>query len=98
MRPVAGKVFLVGAGPGDPELLTLKAVRILREADVILHDDLVSREIVVMIIHQAEDLVTIRGRVAHAIRVRAGGVVYRLRRDAKAEGRRDVGPAHRHLL
>ena len=46
MRPVAGKVFLVGAGPGDPELLTLKAVRILREADVILHDDLVSREIV----------------------------------------------------
>ena len=42
MRPVAGKVFLVGAGPGDPELLTLKAVRILREADVILHDDLAS--------------------------------------------------------
>jgi uroporphyrin-III C-methyltransferase len=39
MRP--GKVWLIGAGPGDPELLTLKAVRALREADVILHDDLV---------------------------------------------------------
>ena len=40
-----GKVYLIGAGPGDPELLTVKAARILAPADVILHDALVTQEI-----------------------------------------------------
>lgn len=40
-----GKVFLAGAGPGDPELLTLKTKRILGEADVIVYDSLISEEI-----------------------------------------------------
>jgi len=44
-----GKVFLVGAGPGDPELLTLKALKALRNADVVLHDDLVGAEILKLI-------------------------------------------------
>jgi uroporphyrin-III C-methyltransferase len=41
----AGKVYLIGAGPGDPELITLKAARVLGYADVVLVDDLVHREI-----------------------------------------------------
>jgi len=46
---VTGKVYLVGAGPGDPEFLTMRAVRVLREADVVLHDDLISCEILNLI-------------------------------------------------
>lgn len=42
-----GKVWLIGAGPGDPELLTLKAVRALSEADVVLLDELVNRAVLV---------------------------------------------------
>jgi uroporphyrin-III C-methyltransferase len=49
-----GTVYLVGGGPGDPELLTLKAAKILGRADVVLHDALVSREVLALAAAEAE--------------------------------------------
>jgi len=48
------KVYLVGAGPGDPELLTLKAARILADADVVLFDALVSKEVLALVSRDAQ--------------------------------------------
>jgi uroporphyrin-III C-methyltransferase/precorrin-2 dehydrogenase/sirohydrochlorin ferrochelatase len=50
----SGIVYLVGAGPGDPELLTLKALRIIGEAEVVLHDDLLTPDILELIPSHAQ--------------------------------------------
>ncbi len=49
-----GKVYLVGAGPGDPDLLTVKALKILQKADVVLHDSLVSQDVLDLVRRDAE--------------------------------------------
>ena len=49
-----GKVYLVGAGPGDPDLLTVKAARLLARAGIVFHDSLVSREVLQLVASNAE--------------------------------------------
>src|SRR5947208_7141349 len=51
---VMGRVYLVGAGPGDPDLLTVRAVRVLASADIVFHDALVSPEVLRLIARGAE--------------------------------------------
>ncbi len=61
-----GKVYLIGAGPGDPELLTLKAARLLAEADIVLHDALVS-DAVLAVISPTAELINVGKRAGHKL-------------------------------
>ncbi|MDP6857435.1 MAG: uroporphyrinogen-III C-methyltransferase [Candidatus Nitrosopelagicus sp.] len=53
---MTGKVYLVGAGPGDPSLITVRAVELIKKADVVLYDRLVSKKILAMIPKRAESI------------------------------------------
>ena len=63
-----GKVHLVGAGPGDPDLLTVKAARLLREADVVVIDHLVSPQVLALIGPQAERIHAGKQRNHHTLK------------------------------
>ena len=63
----AGEVFLVGAGPGDPDLLTVKALRLLGKADVVLHDRLVSEPIMNLINAHADVIHVGKARSNHSV-------------------------------
>lgn len=62
-----GVVHIVGAGPGDPELLTLKALRLIQSADVVLHDRLVSDEILNLARRDADRLFVGKAKANHAV-------------------------------
>jgi uroporphyrin-III C-methyltransferase len=67
-----GTVYLVGAGPGDPELLTVRALRLLQSADVVLHDDLVPEELLALVHRHA--LITSVGKRCGRPRITQAGI------------------------
>lgn len=66
-RPATGTVFLVGAGPGDPDLLTVRAARLIAQAEVIVHDGLVGEGVMALASDKAELISVAKKRDRHSV-------------------------------